>query len=76
MIDFDEPGPPRRDPARRELAFSHTELSFHRTKDRLWRDIRMSVKPDEGSGRAVRAGRDGQRTLPDEPAIQACDWTR
>ena len=26
------------------------------------------------SGRAARAGRDGQRTLPDEPATQACDW--
>jgi hypothetical protein len=26
------------------------------------------------SGCAARAGRDGQRTLPDEPATQACDW--
>src|SRR5688500_12042226 len=25
-------------------------------------------------GRPVRAGRDGQRTLPDERSIQACDW--
>ena len=38
------------------------------------RPARVSRQSDE-SGYAARAGRDGQRTLPDEPEIQACDWT-